>query len=243
METNEITLICGLILQFIGIMVGAGIILEFLFGSNLLRTLFVGMSRIMERSIFHSKGLNKEYDYKASLNELYEIVSNPKYLLGPMIIVPIQLMFSLGIWIFMIYRIWQLVVFGIEIEQFWIVTFIVLFVLLSLDYLFALPFQMILKKEITATTGVTAIIKKSFISNPSEWIIAYLKNWYEHPLNVLTVQVQLIIIGIFLMPAWILSPLYKIKLNSEKNRQRYFLTYATLALLISTSAQIIAIFL
>jgi len=242
MGSSEIIRLCALTFQFIGILIGGGIIFEAVFRASPLKGLLFALN-IPIRAF--GKGLLHEYEISDDINEIYSRFSSPSYLLLPIFIVPFSLAFSLGLWIVLGYRIYQIFIYGTEIKLFWIAFSIWLF-LLMLNYLMSVPLQLAIKGKINTREvkdiGGLAILN-SLSSKPREWLIQFLKNFYMHPLELVKLQFLLFIVILQLLPAWFLKPIYTVELSSEKYRQRYYLTYSVTFLLLATSLQILNIFI
>jgi len=220
MDTLETIRLLAFVLQFIGIMVGAGLVFERVIKAPPLRALFILLNAV--RQMLSVRSL-PEYPVSDDIDELYQQASRRTFCLLPASVVTIGLVFSLGLWLLLFFRLYQLVIYDIYICPWFWVGFSVWFIALTINNLLVVQGQLLLERAATSKTS-------SFVGR-------FLKNWYAFPWESIKVEVILIVVVILLLPAWV----FKIEVNSAKQRQQYYLTYATVTLLISTLIHIILI--
>ena len=221
----------ALIMQAIGIIVGANAVLEMILHSKYVNAMMklVNVAQKVNRISLYIPSIH-EYKISDDIDESVAQMASIKNFLVLFLVTNFALAFSLGLWIWLIIRIIQFVNYGMAIGAcFWIV-FVIWFLALSINNLIMVPVQQEIERK-------NNLPRTNFGRR-------LLKNYFHAPLVTLLIDVILCIMLILFLPSWILR-LISVKVDFSKAAQRtlYYISYAAIFLLGSTILQLLVVLL
>ncbi len=241
----------ALLLRLLGVLVGAGLLLEYLFKQGPMKWLiqllnwprlkrFWLLLETIQRAFDKIFQWNIPFDWQVptDIEGLWEKIQHKRYILIPYAALILDLIWSIGPFVWLFFMLYGFIMHGSQIPNYFWILFSILVLTLIMRNVWAACIQVDFLKKLR---------KEGTITSDSSWLSQFIRNWFIYPCEIIVSVMVMSLVLILILPLWVANFFRNLAgrtfNTSQSNRQLYYLGYSAVSIILSIILQIVALYM